>query len=197
MNDLYAELGLTKNATADEIKKAYRKLAFEYHPDRNQGNAAAEEKFKKINAAYDVLGDETKRRQYDSYGSTDSATSSNPYGAYGSYTGTDDPFAEWFGRAQNRQYQGYQRYNQQETEGNPYTQFYNFYSRKRERPQRTVTESLSDILVNVLIFMFSLYCMRFSWLILPIGPILCIAGLVKGFRGAVEGFRSLMHPIKK
>ena len=57
--------GVSKNATADEIKKAYRTLAFKYHPDRNQGNAAAEEKFKQISAAYDVLGDEAKRRQYD------------------------------------------------------------------------------------------------------------------------------------
>ena len=49
MEDLYATLGLTKSATADEIKKAYRNLAFKYHPDRNPGDASAEEKFKQIN----------------------------------------------------------------------------------------------------------------------------------------------------
>lgn len=58
MENYYDILGVNKNATADEIKKAYRNLAFKYHPDRNQGNADAEEKFKKISAAYDVLGDE-------------------------------------------------------------------------------------------------------------------------------------------
>ena len=66
MNDYYDILGVPRTATADEIKKAYRKLAVKYHPDKNPGDAAAEEMFKKINTAYDVLGDEEKRRQYDS-----------------------------------------------------------------------------------------------------------------------------------
>ena len=68
MDDLYAVLGVSKTATADEIKKAYRDAAFRYHPDRNGGDAAAEEKFKQINAAYAVLSDPDKRRQYDQYG---------------------------------------------------------------------------------------------------------------------------------
>ena len=65
MSNLYDVLGVQKDATADEIKKAYRSLAFKYHPDRNAGDKAAEDKFKEINEAYSVLGDETKRRQYD------------------------------------------------------------------------------------------------------------------------------------
>ena len=65
---LYDTLGVKKGASADEIKKAYRKLARQYHPDRNPGDAAAEEQFKKISAAYDVLGDPDKRKQYDSGG---------------------------------------------------------------------------------------------------------------------------------
>ena len=68
MNDYYADLGVQKDASADEIKKAYRKLAFKYHPDQNPGDKVAEEKFKRITAAYDVLGDEEKRRQYDNAG---------------------------------------------------------------------------------------------------------------------------------
>jgi molecular chaperone DnaJ len=63
--DYYQVLGVPKNATAGEIKKAYRKLAQQYHPDANPGNAAAEERFKEISAAHDVLGDEDKRKQYD------------------------------------------------------------------------------------------------------------------------------------
>ncbi len=64
--DLYAVLGLDRHSTQEEIKKAYRKLAFEYHPDRNPGNAEAERKLKEINEAYEVLGDPEKRAQYDS-----------------------------------------------------------------------------------------------------------------------------------
>src|SRR5262249_45785660 len=63
--DYYQTLGVPKNAPASEIKKAYRKLAQQYHPDANPGNKDAEERFKEVSSAYDVLGDEEKRKQYD------------------------------------------------------------------------------------------------------------------------------------
>ena len=68
MADYYEILGIPKEATADEIKKAYRKKALECHPDRNPGDPDAEKKFKDIAAAYEVLGDEQKRQMYDRYG---------------------------------------------------------------------------------------------------------------------------------
>ncbi len=63
--DYYGVLGVPKNASAAEIKKAYRKLAQQFHPDANPGNAEAEDRFKEISAAYDVLGDAEKRATYD------------------------------------------------------------------------------------------------------------------------------------
>jgi curved DNA-binding protein len=67
--EYYKILGVEKNATADEIKKAYRKLALKYHPDKNPGDSEAEARFKKISEAYAVLSDEKKRQEYDTYGS--------------------------------------------------------------------------------------------------------------------------------
>lgn len=66
----YELLGVPRNASGEEIKKAFRKLAMQYHPDRNQGNKKSEEKFKEISEAYAVLSDPDKRRQYDQFGDT-------------------------------------------------------------------------------------------------------------------------------
>lgn len=66
--DYYKILGVNKSASADEIKKAYRKLAMKYHPDRNKGNKEAEAKFKEVSEAYAVLSDQEKRKQYDMFG---------------------------------------------------------------------------------------------------------------------------------
>ena len=78
--DHYAILGISKTATDAEIKKAYRKLAMQYHPDKNPGNKEAEEKFKKIADAYAVLGDPEKRKDYDTPRSTNS---SSKFGGFG------------------------------------------------------------------------------------------------------------------
>ena len=67
-NDFYDILGVSRDASEAEIKKAYRKLAIKYHPDKNPGDKEAEEKFKEISAAFEILKDEEKRRKYDQFG---------------------------------------------------------------------------------------------------------------------------------
>src|SRR5437870_2651307 len=66
--DFYDILGVSKSADADELKRAYRKLAMQYHPDRNPGDKSSEHKFKELNEAYDVLKDDQKRAAYDRFG---------------------------------------------------------------------------------------------------------------------------------
>ncbi len=95
--DYYKTLGVDKNATQEEIKKAYRKLAVKYHPDKNPGNKEAENQFKMINEAYEVLGDPEKRKKYDELGSN-----WNRFNQGGEYTG-GNPF-EGFGNAAGNQY---------------------------------------------------------------------------------------------
>ncbi|MEZ5180159.1 MAG: DnaJ domain-containing protein [Acidimicrobiales bacterium] len=83
--DYYAVLGVTEKADAKEITRAYRKLAREFHPDANPGDAAAEERFKEISAAYDVVGDAEKRKEYDE------ARALGPMGAMGGGAGFGGP----------------------------------------------------------------------------------------------------------
>lgn len=97
--DYYEVLGVSKTATADELKKAYRKLALKYHPDRNPGDKAAEEKFKEAAEAYDVLSNSEKRQQYDQFGHNMGPQGFPGGGAGGFYSGggmsMDDIFAQF------------------------------------------------------------------------------------------------------
>ena len=206
MEDLYQVLGISKTASQSEIKSAYRKLAVKYHPDKNPGDKAAEEKFKQITAAYDVLSDETKRRQYDSYGSyaTSDAYGSQGNGTYGYgnygygqqgtwqgqwrqggwYTETQDDYNDAF-----KQWFNYARQNQQGENSNS---AYSFYTRKSE-PQ-TKTESLFYILRSIAILLIGVWSfMNISWFFIPFGPILSIAAVIHGFSGIAKGLRRLLR----
>src|SRR5437764_12692181 len=86
--DYYKALGVDKKASAEDIKKAYRKLARQYHPDRNPGDKSAEARFKEISQAHDVLGDPEKRGQYDS-GTGPFASGAGPGGGSGGFGSFD------------------------------------------------------------------------------------------------------------
>src|SRR5436309_11989196 len=77
-SSLYEALGVPKNASAADLKKAYRKLVQQYHPDKNPGDAEAEKRFKEIQHAYDVLSDPEKRKQYDTFGSRNGRGGAGP-----------------------------------------------------------------------------------------------------------------------
>ena len=103
--DYYEVLGVSKSASEQELKSAYRKLAMKYHPDKNQGDKEAEAKFKEINEAYEVLSDAEKRKLYDQFGHAGVNQNGGGYGGFGQggfegfggFGGFEDIFSEMFG----------------------------------------------------------------------------------------------------
>ena len=182
MDDLYEVLGVKKDASAEEIKKAYRTLAFKYHPDRNPGNKEAEEMFKKISAAYDVLGDETKRKQYDTasvYGTSQAETASNTQysGGYADYTFTNEEFARWFREQQNR-------YNSQ----NNSRRYYYYSSNDKNRPTSRMSKGSAFILLifSVITLLFGLNIIL--WL--PLIGILILFSAANGIKRSIASIFS-------
>ena len=93
----YETLGIPKTASSDEIKKAYKKMAMKYHPDRNKGSKDAEEKFKSVNEAYQVLSDEKKKKNYDQFGSAEGAFGGFQGGSSQGFWGFEDIFSQFGG----------------------------------------------------------------------------------------------------
>src|SRR5215216_7071611 len=91
--DFYEILGVGKSASAEEIKKSYRKVAMQYHPDRNPGDKSAEERFKEAAEAYEILSDQDKRAQYDRYGHA--GVSSNGRGGHPGGMNMEDIFSQF------------------------------------------------------------------------------------------------------
>lgn len=174
MEDYYALLGVSKTATQDEIKKAYRNMAFKFHPDRNPGDKAAEEQFKKINEAYSVLSDSEKRARYDA-GRTQGQSSYQNWGGYGTWGGSNesyDPFREWanYGASQRR--------------------YYSYSSADYEEPLGR-GEAATKLGWKILQIFIGFWSLKFSWLLFPIGPILSLSAIVNGFTGAGTALKAL------
>lgn len=191
MNDYYSVLGISKTATQEEIKKAYRNLAFKYHPDRNPGDKDAEEKFKKISEAYNVLGDEKKRADYDRFGSASSGYNAensyyqNSYQNYyqqQSYSdpfGSEDSFWQWFNNSAGQN-------SQRNT---------NYYYEYRNPEKSYSKKSLwTEFFLKVGQIIIGLFFFRFSWIIIQFGPLLCLGLLATGFTGALRALRLIFKP---
>ena len=191
MNDYYSVLGISKNATQEEIKKAYRNLAFKYHPDRNPDNKEEEERFKKISEAYDVLGDEKKRAEYDRFGSAGSSyNSENSYyqnnyqnyyqqQSYSNPFGSEDSFWQWFNSSAS-----------QNSGRNT-----NYYYEYKNPEQNYSKKSLwTEFFMKVGQIIIGLFFFRFSWIIIPFGPLLCLGLLATGFTGAIRALRLIFKP---
>lgn len=191
MNDYYSILGISKNATQEEIKKAYRNLAFKYHPDRNPDDKQAEEKFKKISEAYDTLGDEKKRAEYDRFGSAGTSYNSensyyqNSYQNYyqqQSYSdpfGSEDPFWQWFNSSAGQNSRRNSSY------------YYEYGNSQKNYSKKSLW---TEFFMKVGQIFIGLFFFRFSWIIIPFGPLLCLGLLATGISGAVRTLRMIFKP---
>ena len=188
MKDLYDSLGVSKNASADEIKKAYRDSALKYHPDRNPGDKVSEDKFKEISAAYTVLGDEKKRREYDMYGSADNYAHAqrssyanqgygqNPFG---------DSFWDWYSQGARTDNQSNQQYRR------------TYYTYRSNPTPLTMSDYVVSLIRYIFTLIMGLSLFRFSLFLFPIGPILSLAAIVNGFSGIIRSLKGIYSKLRK
>lgn len=200
MKNYYEILGVSKTATADEIKKAYRTLAFKYHPDRNPGDAAAEERFKEINTAYEILGDETKRRNYDLTGQTDYSNSyshaqnsrqyqytySSPFGD------EEETFWSWFNGAQQDSDGRRNSYSNSNENSNYNSSKKSDSDYNRNYRPRSTAQFLVTMIFKIFQILFGFFIMRFSYFI-PLLFFLAMGISITGVTGFINNLRSFLY----
>lgn len=193
MEDYYKILGVEKTATDEQIKKAYRNLAFKYHPDKNPGDKNAEEMFKKINEAYSVLGDSSKRKQYDSFGSS---YSSGSYGSNngrgstysgGTYGDYGDFWERMYEEARKRQYQQTQSSSQRQSE-DPYDS-YTWTTRSTNYSPRQ--EGFQNLVKGAFQGLASLAGLSVLGWLFPINIILVVSA-ARGLMGLLKGIKMIV-----
>lgn len=169
MEDLYKVLGVEKTATQDEIKKAYRNLAFKYHPDRNEGSKEAEEKLKEINAAYSVLGDSVQRRQYDASSYTTNSSyqqQSNGYNGY--YGGGFYNFGRGYRGTDSSDYANYSSYEEafrRAYQNSANQSSYKTYQEYNAEPRVSLGRGIYKLVSGIILTAFGLFSLVFTvWL---------------------------------
>lgn len=177
MSDFYEILGVTRDATPEQIKKAYRELALKYHPDRNQGNPAAEERFKLVNEAYSTLSDPDKKTRYDlgGYAAEDPFRQASDRQTAGQYADSENPYGQytwtWYGGA------------------GPFTQ--------PQEPVWTKRALVELLLRSVLTLGVGVALFRFSFLFGIFGVIICVTIIGRGFMNTLRAIRLLVAHGKK
>ena len=172
--DYYDILGVSRDADEEEIKKAYRKKAFQYHPDRNQGNREAEEMFKKVGEAYSVLSDPQKRAAYD-------RGEQEPNSAYGTYANPGYGYDPW-GYGQNDDYgrtgtDGGYGWSWFGPFGFGYYRTGDSSRRERENSSRrayTMKDGIQMLIKNSLLLLVSVFLFRYAIFFGMFGLVLCI-----------------------
>ncbi len=177
MSDYYETLGVSRDAGQDQIKKAYRELAFKYHPDRNSGDSGAEEKFKRINEAYSVLGDPAKKSRYDLGGYADTASQwggasqgQNPFGQQGSDPRWTGQYTwNWYGPFGSSGSWG------ERPTYRPYT---------KQEIYEMLVRGVATTVLGVLLFRFSLWFGIF-------GLLICVGSIGRGLMNTLRAIRLL------
>ncbi|MBN1615745.1 MAG: J domain-containing protein [Spirochaetales bacterium] len=165
--DYYEILGVSRDATADQIKKAFREQAFKFHPDRNPANAAAEERFKSLNEAYSVLGDPAKKNQYDS-----GAYNDNPYNQAG--PAYQDPFGQFTWRYYN-----------------PFEEAEQWKRQAGPQDPATRREAVELLVKSILTFLVGVLLLRLSFVFGIFGLIICLTAIGRGFVNSLKALRLL------
>ncbi len=164
MSDYYERLGVSREATSEQIKKAFRERAFESHPDRNPNNPSAEEKFKKINEAYSTLSDPDKKSRYDAGGYMNEDFRQNAAGG-------ENPFGT-----------------------NPYGQYtwtYTTNTTRRAPPSRK--EAFEMLLRNILTVVAGVFLFRFAAMFGIFGILICISAIGRGLMNSLRAIILLVN----